>query len=236
MLDQRATVIPSPLTVGGRVIDPIRMASKEWKNEITDDRLNNNSDFFEGLTFKEEPSNHQQNPLHPTRKIDPSCPIAHTKHDVLFGRVGDTNFHPGNVRFREKAKELLPKYLKCSKDDKTQVSLELMQSVTREGHHFLDKGPDGKWYKVVCNAPQKKASQAFWDALREVLRDVCSTSKEWGQIFRDVLGDVDPLSEDWELDEGFLDSLHDHIQSNNSQEICYLISKTVPHQIPAPGA
>jgi hypothetical protein len=220
---QRSTVSLSPVTVEGRDIDPISMASEEWNNDV-----NNNSDFFEGLIFVDEPSNYQRNPRHPRRVIDLSCPIEHTKHDVLFGRGGDTNFHPGNVRFREKARELLPKYLQCSKDDKMQVSVELMESVTSTGHHFLDKGTDGKWYRVVGNAPRKKASQAFRDALREVLKDVCSTSKDWGQLFMDVLGDVDPTSEDWKLDEDFLDSLYNHIQSEDGEEMCDLINKNVP--------
>ncbi len=68
MFEQGPTVSPSPVTVGGWNINPIGMASKEWKNENTDDRLNNNSDFFKGLTFKEEPSNHQENQLHPRRQ------------------------------------------------------------------------------------------------------------------------------------------------------------------------
>ena len=225
MSEQRSSVSLSPVTVGGRDIDPISMASEEWNNDV-----NNNSDFFEGLIFVDEPSNYQRNPYHPRRVIDLSCPIEHTKHDVLFGRGGDTNFHPGNVRFREEARELLPKYLQCSKDDKTQVSVELVESVTSAGHHFLDKGPDGKWYRVVGNAPRKKASQALRDAL-----NVCSTSKEWGQLFRDVLGDVDPTSEDWKLDEDFLDSLYNHIEHEDGEEICYLISKSVPCKILEPG-
>jgi hypothetical protein len=216
MSEQRSTVSLSPVTVGGRDIDPISMASEEWNNDV-----NINPDFFE---FVDEPSNYQRNPHHPRRVIDLSCPIEHTKHDVLFGRGGDINFHPGNVRFREKARDLLPKYLKCSKDDKTQVSVELMESVTSAGHRFLDKGPHGKWYMVVGNAPRKKASQAFRDALREVLKDVCSTSKDWGQLFMDVLEDVDPTSEDWD----FLDSLYNHFQSEDGEEMCDLISNSVP--------
>jgi hypothetical protein len=84
----------------------------------------------------------------------------------------------------------------------------------------LDKGPDGKWYRVVENAPRKKASQAFRDALREVLKDVCSLSKDWGQLFMDVLGDVDPTSEDWKPDDDFLDSLYNHIQREDGEEMC----------------
>jgi hypothetical protein len=129
MLEQGATVSPSPVTVGGRVIDPISMASKEWKNENTDKRLNDNSDFFEGLTFEDKPSNHQGNQLHPRCVNYLSCPIAHTKHDVLFGQGGDTNFHPGNVCFCEKAKELMPKYLNARKTTRDKCLMVLLKAV-----------------------------------------------------------------------------------------------------------
>lgn len=40
----------------------------------------------------------------------------------------------------------------------------------------------------------------------------------------DVLEDVDPTSEDWD----FLDSLYNHFQSEDGEEMCVLISNSVP--------
>jgi hypothetical protein len=36
-----------------------------------------------------------------------------TEHDVLCGRGGQPNTHPGNIRFHEKALELLPEFIKA---------------------------------------------------------------------------------------------------------------------------
>ena len=44
----------------------------------------------------------------------------------------------------------------------------------------------------------------------------------------DVPGDVDPTSEDWKLDDDFLDSLYNHFQSEDGEEMCDLISNSVP--------
>ena len=48
----------------------------------------------------------------------PSCVISFTSPNsplafILFGRCGDVNKHPGNIRFREKARELAPSYEAC---------------------------------------------------------------------------------------------------------------------------
>ena len=56
-----------------------------------------------------------------------STPIEPTKGDILFGRGGDVNKHPGNIRFREKARELAPSYEACgdskdSNEEKYKVS------------------------------------------------------------------------------------------------------------------
>jgi len=53
----------------------------------------------------------------------------------------------------------------CSKEEKLRVSVELMESVTIEGHCFWGKNLDGKWYKVN-------------NVLRVVIKDVASTSNE----------------------------------------------------------
>ena len=78
-----------------------------------------------------------------------------------------------------------------------------MESVTREGHRFLEKSSDGKWYKV--DNPRIKASQAFRDALRVLLKDVASMSIEWGQNVENVVGDLDPTNNEWEFDPDSLD-------------------------------
>ena len=97
-----------------------------------------------------------------------SVPIEPSDGDVLYGRGGNANSHPGNIRFREKARELLSRYLLCSKEDKTLVSVELMESVTRNGHRFIKRRSDGIWEEVDRKIARTKASQCFRDLNDEV--------------------------------------------------------------------
>jgi hypothetical protein len=96
------------------------------------------------------------------RLIDQSRDIEPTDDDVLFGKGGKINKHPGNLRFRAKALELRPRYESCeTNDEKTHISNVLLESVTSQGHRFLEKGNDGLWHEVIGNGRRKKASQAL---------------------------------------------------------------------------
>jgi len=97
---------------------------------------------------------------------DPFLQFSATEDNILFGRGGDNNKHPGNVRFQEKARKLAPSYVACgdSKEEKYKVSELLVDCMKAENRRFLEKGSDGLYYEVVGNDVMKKASQA----LREV--------------------------------------------------------------------
>ena len=98
----------------------------------------------------------------PRRRLDESRTIEPADDDILLGRGGHTNIHPGNVRFREKALELSPWYETCSKEQKTHVSNMLIEIMKREGRRFLEKGDDGLWHEVVGHdGVRRKASQLF---------------------------------------------------------------------------
>merc|ERR1739841_473283 len=56
------------------------------------------------------------------RELDETIAIDPTDDDVLFGRGGYTNSHPGNIRFREKALEFRPVYERSSKEEKYNIS------------------------------------------------------------------------------------------------------------------
>ena len=125
------------------------IASKEKNNLETLTQRNNHT---EGTVSKKRPR----------RTIDESRAIEPTENDVLFGRGGHTNLHPGNIRFREKARELRSWYEGCyTKEDKYHVSNVMVQSFKSKGHRFLEKGSDGLWHEVIGNGARKKASQAL---------------------------------------------------------------------------
>jgi len=111
----------------------------------------------------------------PKRVIDFSTPIEPTEGDILFGRGGDVYKHPGNVRFREKARELAPLYEACgdskySNEEKYKVSEDFVDCMKAENRRFLEKGPDGLWYEVLGNGIRKKASQALREKKTRGLR------------------------------------------------------------------
>lgn len=114
------------------------------------------------------------------RDIDESRVIEPTDDDVLFGRGGYTNSHPGNMKFRNKALELRPWYESSSKEEKYNISELLLESVKSEGHRFLEKGSDGLWHEVIGNGARKKASQALRERLKGTRRSTTKRSSVEG--------------------------------------------------------
>ena len=105
------------------------------------------------------------------RLIDQSRDIEPTVDDVLFGKGGKINKNPGNIQFRAKALELRSWYESCkTNDEKTHISNVLLESVTSQGHRFLEKGEDGLWHEVIGNGARKKASQALREKRKDDLR------------------------------------------------------------------
>ena len=141
------------------------------------------------------------------RDIDLTRAVEPTDDDVLFGRGGYSNQHPGNIRFREKAMELRPWYeaATTTKEEKYRISELLVESVKSEGHRFLEKGEDGLWHEVVGNGARKKASQALRERIKGTRRRArgnagsvrSSTSGGLGDSLlsvEDVIGDLQPAS------------------------------------------
>ncbi|KAL7532729.1 hypothetical protein ACHAXR_004807 [Thalassiosira sp. AJA248-18] len=88
--------------------------------------------------------------------------IEPTDDDIKFGRGGANNTHPGNVRFRDKARELWPAYKHATKTERHNIANVLVESVKNEGHRFVEKGEDKQWHEVIFGY-HTKASQAFRD-------------------------------------------------------------------------
>jgi hypothetical protein len=105
------------------------------------------------------------------RELDETVAIDPTDDDVLFGRGGYTNSHPGNIKYRAKALELRPWYEASSKEEKYNISELLIESVKAEGGRFLEKGKDGLWHEVLYNGARKKASQQLRERLKGTRRN-----------------------------------------------------------------
>jgi hypothetical protein len=56
------------------------------------------------------------------RVLDYSTSMKPTEDDILFGRGGDINKHPGNVHFRNMARELAHSYVACGESKENTTS------------------------------------------------------------------------------------------------------------------
>ena len=99
----------------------------------------------------------------PRKKIVPDVKVyvEPTEHDVLLGRGGRSNHHPGNQRYRDEVKNLQRWYKGIEeKDEKTDLSQCLVDYVHNYQGRFLEKDTDG-WYVVPNIVARRKASQAL---------------------------------------------------------------------------
>mmetsp|Transcript_31188 Transcript_31188/g.47767 ORF Transcript_31188/g.47767 Transcript_31188/m.47767 type:complete len:338 (-) Transcript_31188:156-1169(-) len=83
--------------------------------------------------------------------------------DVLCGRGGKSNHHPGNKRYRQVIKEWKAKYRVISaKTEKTGVSRKIVSEVYQYGGRFLKKDySNGLYYVMPENEARRKTSQAL---------------------------------------------------------------------------
>lgn len=99
----------------------------------------------------------------PRKKIIPKNKryLEPTEKDVLMGRGGKSNHHPGNMRYRTEIDRLQEEYKKTDdKDEKTHISEALVLHVQSYGGNFLEKDDDG-WYVIDDVVARRKVSQAL---------------------------------------------------------------------------
>eukprot|EP00934_Nitzschia_sp_Nitz4_P005608 Nitzschia sp. Nitz4//scaffold4_size323378//79257//80345//NITZ4_000638-RA/size323378-processed-gene-0.185-mRNA-1//-1//CDS//3329553333//5598//frame0 len=99
----------------------------------------------------------------PRKKVLPDVItyVEPNDNDVLLGRGGRSNHHPGNKRYREEVKNLRTWYSGISdKDEKTDLSQCLVDYVHSYNGRFLEKDTKG-WYQVPNIVARRKASQAL---------------------------------------------------------------------------
>jgi len=99
----------------------------------------------------------------PRKKIVPENKqyLQYTDNDVLMGRGGKSNHHPGNMRYRQEIERLQGDYKKTDdKDEKTRISEQLVSHVQSYGGNFLEKDDHG-WYIIDDIVARRKVSQAL---------------------------------------------------------------------------
>lgn len=82
--------------------------------------------------------------------------------DVLSGRGGGTNIHPGNRDFRDLINKYRKVYLLAKKNDKPNISMYAVNEIRKNNGRFLKKNEkSGLWYEIGDAAAREKTSQAF---------------------------------------------------------------------------
>jgi len=82
--------------------------------------------------------------------------------DVLCGRGGRSNHHPGNKRYRHVVSEMKQMYRTTeAKNMKTDLSRAIVEHVCNYGGRFIKKDKTGRYYVLTKAEARKKTSQAL---------------------------------------------------------------------------
>jgi hypothetical protein len=85
-----------------------------------------------------------------------------SKQDVLCGRGGLSNHHPGNEWYRRLVRSNRPLYRACPKHTKLLVSKAIVQAVEQQKGRFLERNrKTGFWYPVSYKKAVDKTSQGL---------------------------------------------------------------------------
>jgi len=106
---------------------------------------------------------------------DPSDGV--TPFDVLSGRGGGTNNHPGNQVFRRLCDERRPKYVLARKMEKREIARSIVAAVRSRGGRFLKKNEKtGEWFDIGDAKATSKTSQALREGLASKMRQALMAS------------------------------------------------------------
>mmetsp|Transcript_33656 Transcript_33656/g.99169 ORF Transcript_33656/g.99169 Transcript_33656/m.99169 type:complete len:543 (+) Transcript_33656:638-2266(+) len=100
---------------------------------------------------------------------------TYNEHDVLCGRGGATNSHPGNRKFRSLVAAHRERYLKAKKRDKpayAQHVVSLVRNQCPKQCRFLKKDTkSNKWYDIGDEKAREKVAQALREGAAQLRRD-----------------------------------------------------------------
>lgn len=93
-----------------------------------------------------------------------------TKKDVLCGRGGVTNAHPGNVRYRSLVDQYRWHYATVKKSRKSDVARIIVKKIREDHGRFLKKDSE-LWYEIGDEAALSKAAQTLREGLAKIYRE-----------------------------------------------------------------
>lgn len=146
------------------------------KNLKTEDSSGSSNNEDEGLLkFTDDDDDSGPAPVIAS-KVGISC---FNDYDVLSGRGGGTNVHPGNRNFRDLINLHRRAYLKARKNDKPAISRAIVRSIRENNGRFLKKDEKANmWYEIGDDAAREKTSQALRQRAPEMRKLLFDTERE----------------------------------------------------------
>jgi hypothetical protein len=86
--------------------------------------------------------------------------VAPLNSDVLFGRGGGGQYHPGTQAYRYLVRHNQPQYCICTERQKRNIAKNIVESLRDQGRRFLSRNKMGTWYDIGNDEAIKKTSQA----------------------------------------------------------------------------
>lgn len=120
--------------------------------------------------MREDDIGTEESPSKKQRKQEEPAPVMPSQegidvfedNDVLSGRGGGTNVHPGNRYFRDLINRNRRAYLKAKKNDKPAISRAIVKAVRERGGRFLKREEgSSEWFEIGDNMAREKTSQAL---------------------------------------------------------------------------
>lgn len=100
-------------------------------------------------------------------------------NDVLSGRGGGTNVHPGNRTFRDLINLHRRSYLKARKNDKPAISRAIVRVIREQNGRFLKRDEKSNlWYEIGDDAAREKTSQALRQRAPEMRKILFESERE----------------------------------------------------------
>ena len=111
------------------------------------------------------------------------------ENDVMYGRGGGTNHHPGNKRYRKMVEERKVQYVNSKRLDKPLVALEIIREWRAQlppGRFLKHNEKTGNWDDVGDKKAREKTSQA----LREKAPIIRAQQEEQLKVSKISVGDL----------------------------------------------
>ena len=162
-------------TEGARVVSTESMASfssegsssSSQEHVSADEVIPSDPESMEGLILLQTldaRSHDTPPPPSPTEVIS-----SVKEDDVLCGRGGETNHHPGNIRYRGLVKKYQLLYLKAKRRDKHKIARLIVDTIRRRYGRFLKKdSASNTWRDVGNSKAREKTSQALREGAPEL--------------------------------------------------------------------